>query len=48
MMYLDGKGRLEAVSELVKRRNRERNERLGAFRRSLLPLFIGICEAIGR
>lgn len=32
-MYQSGKGKLEAVSELVKRRNKERNERLGAFSR---------------
>ncbi|CAD5208241.1 unnamed protein product [Bursaphelenchus xylophilus] len=33
MMYNNGKGRIESVSELVKRRNKERNERLGAFSR---------------
>uniref|UniRef100_A0A915CYT0 Uncharacterized protein n=1 Tax=Ditylenchus dipsaci TaxID=166011 RepID=A0A915CYT0_9BILA len=32
-MYSGGKGRLESVAELVKRRNEERNENLGAFRR---------------
>lgn len=32
-MYNGGKGKLEAVSELVKIRNQERNERLGAFAR---------------
>uniref|UniRef100_A0A914C6N5 ANK_REP_REGION domain-containing protein n=1 Tax=Acrobeloides nanus TaxID=290746 RepID=A0A914C6N5_9BILA len=32
-MYNGGKGKLEAVSELVKMRNKERNERLGAFSR---------------
>lgn len=32
-MYNSGKGKLEAVSELVKMRNKERNERLGAFSR---------------
>ncbi|KAI6226461.1 Transient receptor potential cation channel subfamily V member 6 [Aphelenchoides fujianensis] len=33
MMYNGGKGKLESVAELVKRRNKERNERLGAFSR---------------
>ncbi|CAD5224447.1 unnamed protein product [Bursaphelenchus xylophilus] len=33
MTYNGGKGRLESVAELVKRRNKERNERLGAFSR---------------
>lgn len=32
-MYNNGKGKLEAISELVKRRNKERNDRLGAFSR---------------
>lgn len=32
-MYNGGKGKLEAVSELVKMRNKERNERLSAFSR---------------
>ncbi|CAD5218123.1 unnamed protein product [Bursaphelenchus okinawaensis] len=33
MTYNGGKGRLESVAELVKARNKERNERLGAFSR---------------
>jgi hypothetical protein len=33
MMHNGGKGKLESVAELVKRRNKERNERLGAFSR---------------
>ncbi|KAI6177878.1 Transient receptor potential cation channel subfamily V member 6 [Aphelenchoides bicaudatus] len=33
MMYNSGKGKLESVAELVKRRNKERNERLSAFNR---------------
>lgn len=33
MMYNGGKGKLESVATLVKRRNKERNERLGAFSR---------------
>jgi transient receptor potential cation channel subfamily V protein 5 len=33
MMYNGGKGKLESVAELVKRRNKERNERLSAFNR---------------
>ncbi|KAI6205701.1 Transient receptor potential cation channel subfamily V member 6 [Aphelenchoides besseyi] len=33
MMMNGGKGRLESVAELVKRRNKERNERLSAFNR---------------
>ena len=32
-MYNSGKGKLESVAELVKRRNKERNERLSAFAR---------------
>lgn len=32
-MYNGGKGKLESIAELVKRRNKERNERLGAFSR---------------
>ncbi|KAL3104590.1 hypothetical protein niasHT_022301 [Heterodera trifolii] len=32
-MYNSGKGKLESVAELVKMRNKERNERLGAFSR---------------
>ena len=32
-MYNAGKGKLESVAELVKMRNKERNERLGAFSR---------------
>lgn len=32
-MYNGGKGKLESVAELVKRRNKERNERLSAFSR---------------
>ena len=32
-MYNSGKGKLESVAELVKRRNKERNERLSAFSR---------------
>lgn len=32
-MYNQGKGKLESVAELVKMRNKERNERLGAFSR---------------
>jgi transient receptor potential cation channel subfamily V member 5 len=32
-MYNMGKGKLESVAELVKMRNKERNERLGAFSR---------------
>ncbi|KAI6177886.1 ANK-REP-REGION domain-containing protein [Aphelenchoides bicaudatus] len=33
MLYNSGKGKLESVAELVKRRNKERNERLSAFNR---------------
>lgn len=33
MMFNGGKGRLESVAELVKRRNKERNDRLSAFNR---------------
>lgn len=32
-MYNCGKGKLESIAELVKRRNKERNERLSAFSR---------------
>ncbi|KAH7718989.1 Protein OCR-2 [Aphelenchoides avenae] len=32
-LYNGGKGKLESIAELVKRRNKERNERLGAFSR---------------
>lgn len=38
-MYNEGKGRVESIAVLVQRRNKERNDRLAAFKRySYFPL----------